>query len=151
MTYTVIINGLLFAQQAQTQGPIWLILLSAIIASGTFATGLTLFFNRRKTNSEKDKIDADAADIIQRAAGELVNRIKEQSDIDRKEYQAEIEHLSEQNKDLMKSINEMKEEVAKIPELEESIRDLRLGVELLTQQLIEHGVQPVYPPLPPSF
>lgn len=150
MIFTILLNFLVIAQQVQQpQSSVWILLISAIIASGTLATGLTLFFNRRKTNSEKEKLDADAADIIQRAAGELVIRMKEQANQDRIEYQKEIDKLLAQNKDLMASVAEMRKEVQKIPLLEKDIKDLRQGIDLLTAQLIEHGVQPAYPPVPP--
>lgn len=150
MILSILIDILLIAQQVQQpQTSIWVLLISAIIASGTLATSLTLFFNRRKTNSEKEKLDADAADIIQRAAGELVMRIKEQADQDRIEYQKEIDKLLAQNAELMLAVAEMRVEVQKIPLLEADIKDLRNGIDLLTAQLIEHGVQPVYPPQPP--
>lgn len=147
MILTTILEILIIAQQAQPS--IWFLILSAIIASGTLATLLTLFFNRRKTNSEKEKLDADAADIIQRAAGELVVRIKQQADEDRLEYQKEIAKLLAQNAELMLAVEEMRVEVQKIPLLEADIKDLRNGIDLLTAQLIEHGVQPAYPPVPP--
>lgn len=150
MMFSTLLDILLIAQQVQQpQTSIWVLLISAIIASGTLATGLTLFFNRRKTNSEKEKLDADAADIIQRAAGELVIRIKEQADQDRLEYQKEIDKLMSQNAELMMAVAEMRIEVQKIPLLEADIKDLRNGIDLLTAQLIEHGVQPAYPPAPP--
>lgn len=148
MILTTILEILIIAQQTQ-QPSIWFLILSAIIASGTLATLLTLFFNRRKTNSEKEKLDADAADIIQRAAGELVVRIKQQADEDRLEYQKEIAKLLAQNAELMLAVEEMRVEVQKIPLLEADIKDLRNGIDLLTAQLIEHGVQPAYPPVPP--
>lgn len=148
--FPILLDILLIAQQVQQpQSSIWVLIISAIIASGTLATGLTLFFNRRKTNSEKEKIDADAADIIQRAAGELVMRIKEQANQDRAEYQKEIDKLMAQNAELMLAVEEMRVEVQKIPLLEADIKDLRNGIDLLTAQLIEHGVQPAYPPVPP--
>lgn len=150
MILTTILEILIIAQQTQQAQPsIWFLILSAIIASGTLATLLTLFFNRRKTNSEKEKLDADAADIIQRAAGELVVRIKQQADEDRLEYQKEIAKLLAQNAELMLAVEEMRVEVQKIPLLEADIKDLRNGIDLLTAQLIEHGVQPAYPPVPP--
>lgn len=150
MILSILIDILFIAQQVQQpQTSIWVLLISTIIASGTLATGLTLFFNRRKTNSEKEKLDADAADIIQRAAGELVMRIKEQADQDRIEYQKEIDKLLAQNAELMLAVAEMRIEVQKIPLLEADIKDLRNGIDLLTAQLIEHGVQPAYPPVPP--
>lgn len=150
MILSILIDILFIAQQVQQpQTSIWVLLISTIIASGTLATGLTLFFNRRKTNSEKEKLDADAADIIQRAAGELVMRIKEQADQDRIEYQKEIDKLLAQNAELMLAVAEMRVEVQKIPLLEADIKDLRNGIDLLTAQLIEHGVQPAYPPVPP--
>lgn len=147
---TFLFDFLIIAQQTQQpQTSIWVLLISAIVASGTLATGLTLFFNRRKTNSEKEKLDADAADIIQHAAGELVMRIKEQANQDRAEYQKEIDKLMAQNAELMIAVAEMRIEVQKIPLLEADIKDLRNGIDLLTAQLIEHGVQPAYPPQPP--
>lgn len=136
--------------------PVWAIILGSIITSGTLSALLTVFFNRKKTESEKDKIDADAADIIQRAAGELVTRMKTQSDEDRAIFQTEMNDLVNQNKLLMqqnssliKTVDEMRIEVQKIPALERDINNLRVGIDLLTAQLIEHGVKPVYPPVPP--
>ena len=157
MILSIILDVLLLAQQVQQpQTSIWVLIISAIIASGTLATVLTLIFNRRKTNAERENLDADAADIIQRAAGELVTRIKKQSDEDRAAFQIQINSLTEQNTllrsqndELIKTVNEMRVEVQKIPELEKDIKDLRHGIDLLTAQLIEHGVQPAYPPVPP--
>jgi succinate dehydrogenase/fumarate reductase flavoprotein subunit len=136
--------------------PVWAIILGSIVTSGTLSALLTVFFNRKKTESEKEKLDADAADIIQRAAGELVTRIKTQSDEDRVIFHEEMNDLMTQNKLLMqqntsliKTVDEMRIEVRKIPALEKDINNLRVGIDLLTAQLIEHGVKPAYPPAPP--
>ena len=144
----------MLAQQAAASQPYWLVLVLALFASGSITALLNYWFNKRKTHAEVEKVDADAADIIQRAAGELIEKVRVQSALSDKRYQEQNQTLIEQNAKMALQLDDLQVQVAKIPHLEASIADLRLGVQLLTDQLKEHNINPVYPfhpPSPPAF
>lgn len=132
----------------------YFLIIAAVFGSTGFTTILNILFNRRKAKSELslndaqiEKIDADTASIISEAAGKLVDRITSQ--LEATERQNKI--LIEQNNLLQKEVEKLTLKVASIPELEKSVHKLESVVEALTKQLEEHGIRPVYPPIPPSF
>jgi len=151
----------ILAQQAAASQPYWLILIVALISSGVVTGVLNYWFNRKKNDAETEHVDAEtehvdaeAADIIQRAAGELIEKIRVQAALSDLKYQEQNQKLIEQNAKTSIQLSELQVQVSKIPELEASIADLRLGVQLLTDQLKEHNINPVYsfhPPSPPAF
>ena len=141
----------ILAQQAAASQPYWLILIVALISSRVVTGVLNYWFNRKKNDAETEHVDAEAADIIQRAAGELIEKIRVQAALSDLKYQEQNQKLIEQNAKTSIQLSELQVQVSKIPELEASIADLRLGVQLLTDQLKEHDINPVYPPSPPAF
>lgn len=144
----------MLAQQASASQPYWVILIVALLSSGIVTAVLNYWFNRQKNNAETEHVDADAADIIQRAAGELIEKIRVQAALSDLKYQEQNQKLIEQNAKMSLQLADLYIQVSKIPELEASIADLRLGVQLLTDQLKEHDINPVYPfhpPSPPAF
>jgi hypothetical protein len=141
----------MLAQQAAASQPYWLVLVLALFASGSITALLNYWFNKRKTHAEVEKVDADAADIIQRAAGELIEKVRVQSALSDKRYQEQNQTLIEQNAKMALQLDDLQVQVAKIPHLEASIADLRIGIQMLTDQLKDNGIHPVYPPGPPPF
>ncbi len=141
----------MLAQQAAASQPYWLVLVLALFASGSITALLNYWFNKRKTHAEVEKVDADAADIIQRAAGELIEKVRVQSALSDKRYQEQNQTLIEQNARMALQLDDLQVQVAKIPHLEASIADLRIGIQMLTDQLKDNGIHPVYPPGPPPF
>ena len=132
---------ILILAQAQAPGqPLWLVLMLAVVGSGALTGGLNYWFNRQKTDADIEKADAETADVIQRAAGELIQKVRDQAEA------SELMYL-QQNKELLNKIAELRVEVQKIPELETKITDLTLGVALLTEQLRKHDIPPAYPPM----
>jgi hypothetical protein len=141
----------MLAQQAAASQPYWLVLVLALFASGSITALLNYWFNKRKTHAEVEKVDADAADIIQHAAGELIEKVRVQSALSDKRYQEQNQTLIEQNAKMALQLDDLQVQVAKIPHLEASIADLRIGIQMLTDQLKDNGIHPVYPPGPPPF
>lgn len=141
----------MLAQQAAASQPYWLVLVLALFASGSITALLNYWFNKRKTHAEVEKVDADAADIIQHAAGELIEKVRVQSALSDKRYQEQNQTLIEQNARMALQLDDLQVQVAKIPHLEASIADLRIGIQMLTDQLKDNGIHPVYPPGPPPF
>lgn len=139
-------NLLVIAQQVApaTTPPTWLVILLAVLGSTAFTTVLSLAFNHSKTKSESEKNDAEAADVITRASSELIKNIEAHYQKSEMRMQAQIAEQSAK-------IDLLTAEVAKIPELQASIMDLSKGIDVLTQQLLEHDISPVYPPLAPAF
>lgn len=136
------------AAQAVGQLPLWASMTIGIASAGVLTAIINFWPNFKKSKadsnkseSEGEKAEAEAADIIQKAAGELVQQIQRAA--------AEAaEQAAAANLVLLKQNEEMAEQIA---EMKHDINDLRHGIELLTQQLKDNGINPVYPPMPPSL
>ena len=151
MMFNIIMLGFeiqtMFAQAAtpaEPATPIWLIIVLAVLGSSALAALINVLFNRSKTKSESEKMDADAADVITRASTELIKNVEAH-------YKANEANMMAQIKEQSLKIDALSLEVSKIPELQKSISELTKGIEVLTAQLLEHDINPVYPPIPPSF
>lgn len=138
------------------------------ILGGSTVTGLaTLWFTRGKTAADTrkvlkeaevldtvgDRAEADILKLITETSGDLINQVREQAEIARKESTKQIEELREQNDNLLTQVTLLKEQTEKIPQLETDITALTKGVKLLTEQLHEHGISPIvdfgHPPILP--
>lgn len=122
----------------------WTTFFVGVFGSGGLIGALSLWFNRSKTDAETEKLQAESAKIsvdtslakaettkiIEEAAGEL------------------IEDLRDHQKELLGKIESLEAQVRRIPELEEAIRELTEGVHLLSEQLLEAGINPIYTPSP---
>lgn len=143
---------LMLSQTTPPDGiPLWASILIGLAASGVLTAVINFWPSMKKLGSESEKADAEAADIIQRAAGDLITRIQQQASESDKKNEQRNTVLIEQNKELSRQISELQVQVAKIPELESKISELSHGIEVLTNQLKEHGISPIYPPSPPAF
>lgn len=138
------------AQQTPLQNtntPMWLIIVLAVLGSSALAASINVVFARTKTKSEGDKLDADAAEALSRTAAGLVKEIQEH-------YKRSEATLLVQIDAQSRKIDELSLQVAKIPELQASVLELTKGIELLTLQLLEHDINPAYmfssPPQPPT-
>lgn len=142
---------LLLAQETSATIPVWASILIGLGASGVLTAIINFWPSFKKTSSEVDKADAEAADIIQRAAGDLITKIQQQASESEENNKKRNSVLLEQNAELSRQMSELQIQVAKIPELEAKISELSHGIDVLTNQLKDHGISPIYPPGPPPF
>jgi flagellar hook-associated protein FlgK len=142
----------LLAQTTAPDGiPLWASILIGLAASGVLTAIINFWPSWKKLGSETEKADAEAADIIQRAAGDLITRIQHQATEAEKKNEERNHLLVEQNNELSRQIAQLQVQVEKIPILEAKISELSHGIDILTDQLKEHGINPIYPPSPPPF
>lgn len=134
---------LLAAVEAAADAPpsFWTAVIVGFIGSGAITVIMNWIFNRRKSDAETKKVEADAASVIQDTYSKFLDDIREQSEKTSNEHSKEIQELS-------KEIRDLKTQVARIPLLEKDIADLSQGIRLLTEQLRAHDLTPVYPPMP---
>lgn len=143
---------LFLAQTTPPDGiPLWASILIGLAASGVLTAVVNFWPSFKKAGSESEKADAEAADIIQRAAGDLITRIQQQATETENKHEKTAQIMIEQNRELSRQIAELQIQVAKIPLLESKISELSHGIDILTDQLKEHGISPIYPPGPPPF
>lgn len=135
------------ASSTSPQLPLWASIMLGMGTAGVITALINFWPNLKRTNAdtkkaeqEGEKVDAEAADIIQKAAGELVKQIQDAAHAAAERYEAQNRVLLEQNTDLATQLEELKIEIA----------SLREGLDLLSQQLRENGINPVYPPMPPA-
>lgn len=126
------------AAETITASP-WVLIMTGLLTSGFLTAGINVWFSRRKTGSEANKSNAEAADIIQEAAGELILQLRESARISEENHQR-------QTQELLTKIENLQRKVDELPALQRSVEDLSRGVELLTSQLRDNGIHPVFTP-----
>ena len=119
-----------------------------ILASGSLTVIFNWWFNRNKSNAEVGHLSAETLKIIQETYGDFIEDINDQERLT-------IENYNTQMAALIEEIKSLKRQTARIPILEEDVKileedvkELTLGVKLLTDQLREHNITPIYPPVP---
>lgn len=142
----------IFAQTPSTapQAFNWSVILVSVISSGALLSTLNWLYNRRKDKADVGKTEAEVAEVIQRVSAALVIQQEEQ-------YKKVIAYHEGENKKLMTTVQSLEgqvtrlgHQVGRIPQLERDIMELTEGVKLLTLQLRENNITPIYPPLPHS-
>lgn len=119
----------------------WNAVFVGFLGSGAITIFMNWIFNRRKSDAETKKTEADAASVIQGTYSKFLEDIRERDDTVNAEHSKEIKNLTLE-------IKALKDQVARIPLLEKDIAELTQGIALLTRQLQSHDLTPVYPPLP---
>lgn len=125
----------------------WVTLVVGVLSSGGLVAALGFWFNRKKTaaettltDSQTGKTEAETTLIIEQAAGELIDDLRDYQ----KQILKEYTETKEQNKLLAQQVDELNDKVSSIPALEAAVRELTEGVHTLTQQLLEAGISPAF-------
>lgn len=116
-------------------GGVWVTVLVAFLTGGGIAGLISAIVSWRKSGPEREKTEAEAADIIARAATEVTKNMEKRLCA----MQNEIDQLREENKAL-------KEEVAELREMCEQFDDVLSGAHALYDQLVENHHKPRYKP-----
>ena len=101
----------------------WVSIITAFIAA--FAAGLGVWFNRRQVAAVSHRADAEAADFTVKTALTLIEPLRERIEI----LESRVETLTR-----------------RIGQDEKEIKYLQVGCQMLTDQVIELGGTPVWPP-----
>lgn len=104
----------------------WLVLAGAL-GGGAITAAVREWFARSKTGAEAEKAEAEAADVLTKAATDLLLVAIGQADANEKRL------------------------IARIDELESKVDHLGTAVEVLSAQLRAAGLEPQVPPSPPPW
>jgi len=108
-----------------------------VVTSGSLTALFNWWFNRQKTAAETEKTSAETIRIIQETYGDFIEDLNTQAQID-------IDNHNRQMKSLLEEIKALKLQTDRIPILEEEVKELTVGIKLLTDQLQEHNITPIY-------
>jgi hypothetical protein len=136
---------------AVTQNAVnWSLIAVGVIGSSALTATLNWIFNRRKDQASTLSSEASAAEMIQKASASLIAQVQEHASLTLKFQKEQNLELVRQVVNLEAQVNRLETAVKRIPQLESDIMELTHGINLLVQQLQEHNITPIYPPLPPS-
>lgn len=125
-------------------------ILVALIGSTALNTGIQAVVGRQREAATTEKTEAEAADLIQRAAAGLVQTVMDQAAANTLLHTQQQAEMLARIDSLTDHIQHLESQVARIPLLEAEIAELNRGIAVLTDQLREHGITPVFPPMPPA-
>jgi len=108
-----------------------------VVTSGSLTALFNWWFNRQKTAAETEKTSAETIRIIQETYGDFIEDLNTQAQIN-------IDNHNRQMKSLLEEIKALKLQTDRIPILEEEVKELTVGIKLLTDQLQEHNITPIY-------
>lgn len=108
-----------------------------VVTSGSLTALFNWWFNRQKTAAETEKTSAETIRIIQETYGDFIEDLNTQEQIN-------IDNHNRQMKSLLEEIKALKLQTDRIPILEEEVKELTVGIKLLTDQLQEHNITPIY-------
>lgn len=108
-----------------------------VVTSGSLTALFNWWFNRQKTAAETEKTSAETIRIIQETYGDFIEDLMS-------EHQFDVDNHNRQMKSLLEEIKALKLQTDRIPILEEEVKELTMGIKLLTDQLQEHNITPIY-------